>query len=261
MEDTLTSHKTTLVTTLNRYRLLIEYDGAAFQGWQTQPNGPTVQQEVEKALGIALRTPTSIVGSGRTDSGVHARGQVAHFDAKKLDEAKLQKSLNGLLPLEIAVLALERTSNEFHARFDAIRRTYHYHVSTAPRALDASMRVVVRPAPDFELMNEAATKLVGMHNFNSFCIARSETKNRVCRVDRAEWIAEPRDGDWRFEIVADRYLHGMVRAIVGTLLQIGKGKRTSTAISDILSKQDRRVAGPAAPPNGLVLHRVDYPES
>ena len=243
------------------YRLLIEYDGSGFHGWQVQPNGPTVQKALEDALETILRTPVNVVGSGRTDAGVHARGQVAHFGFDgDLDVFKLTHSLNGILPNSIAVLASEQAPDTFHARYDAIRRTYYYHVATRPRALDRCLRWELRPSPDFHLMNEAAHALVGSRNFDSFCIAQSETKNRVCSIERAIWVEEHRSNNWRFEISADRFLHGMVRVIVGTLVEIGRGRRPPDDMDDIIAAMDRRSAGQAAPAHGLVLECVDYPE-
>jgi len=243
------------------FRLLIEYDGSDFHGWQIQPNGPTVQKLLEEALETILRTPVNVVGSGRTDTGVHARGQVAHFGFDvDLDVFKLTRSLNGVLPGSVVVLAAELAPDGFHARYDAIRRTYFYHVAAKPRALDRCLRWELRPSPDFGLMNEAAQALVGTRDFDSFCIAQSATKNRVCSVERAVWVEEGRPNDWRFEIAADRFLHGMVRAIVGTLVEIGHGKRSPDDMDTIIAARDRRSAGQAAPAHGLVLECVDYPE-
>ena len=241
-------------------RLTIEYDGSGFRGWQVQPDGPTVQGELEAALSVALRQPVAVVGSGRTDAGVHARGQVAHVVTEAApDVRRLRAQLRGLLPPSIAVLDAAPAPDGFHARFDAVRRTYHYHVSDGPRALDAGWRVPLLRFPDVDAMNAAAGALLGEHEFSSFCRTRSETTNRVCRVGYARWVPEARAGDWRFEIAADRFVHGMVRAIVGTLLEIGRGRRAVSVLPEILAAHDRRAAGPAAAAQGLVLHHVAYP--
>jgi tRNA pseudouridine38-40 synthase len=243
------------------YRMLIEYDGTGFAGWQVQPNHLTVQEVLEDALEVVLHERTPVTGSGRTDTGVHARGQVAHFrTTREVDLYRLRWSLNGILPRTVACLALEEAPETFHARYSARQRRYHYYVSTAPRALDRHLRWMVRPAPDFDAMNRAAAHLPGTRDFSAFCRARSETKNRVCTVQWARWVPEERSEDWRFEIVADRFLHGMVRTIVGTLVQVGHGARNVDDLPYMLSSLDRRQAGPAAPAHGLVLEQVRYEE-
>jgi tRNA pseudouridine38-40 synthase len=242
------------------YRLLIEYDGSAFRGWQVQPDRPSVQAAVEEALRTALRIPVGVVGSGRTDAGVHARGQVAHFETPSpVDVFRLKRSLNGLLPPTVAVLEAAPAPDGFHARYDACQRLYHYHATARPHVLDRHTRWLIRPEPDWALMNEAAEHLLGRHHFGAFCLTQSATRNRVCTVERAGWVEEERPGDWRFEVAADRFLHGMVRAFVGTLVEVGHGKRAPASLPDVLASQDRRAAGPAAPAHGLVLQRVLYP--
>ena len=240
-------------------RLLVEYDGTDFHGWQRQPTGPSVQAALEGALAVILRAPVGVVGAGRTDTGVHARGQVATVETDA-DPRRLLASLRGLLPASVAVRCAEAAPAGFHARFSATSRTYHYHVATAARALDARTRVVLRARTDFDAMNRAAQALVGRHECSAFCRTRSETTNRTCAVETARWVPEGRPGDWRFEITADRFVHGMVRAVVGTLLEVGRGRRPETALADALATHDRRMAGPAAPPHGLVLHHVGYPD-
>ena len=242
-------------------RLLVEYDGTDFQGWQRQRDRPERAGALEDALAVILRAPVGIVGAGRTDTGVHARGQVAQFETERdLDPRRLLALARRPAAASVAVRCAELAPDGFHARFDATSRTYHYHVATSARALDARTRVVLRAPTDFDAMNRAAQALVGRHECSAFCRTRSETTNRTCAVESARWHPEERPGDWRFEITADRFVHGMVRAVVGTLLEVGRGRRPETAIADALATHDRRAAGPAAAPHGLVLHHVGYPD-
>ncbi len=241
------------------YRLDIEYDGTDWHGWQTQPNLPTVQQAIENALSTSLRSPASIVGSGRTDAGVHARGQVAHFRRDEpIDTYLLCGSVNGILPDSIVVRGITEADESFHARYDAVQRRYCYQASCLPVAVGRRFRWHIRPAPDFEAMNLAAENLIGEQDFDSFCRANSETKNRICTIRTAKWRTDERPGDWTFEISADRFLHGMVRAIVGTMVEIGHGKRSPGDMVEIISSRDRREAGVAAPSRGLILEEVIY---
>jgi len=242
------------------YRLDIEYDGTDWHGWQIQPGLPTVQSAIQDAISIITRERVAVVGSGRTDAGVHASGQVAHLVlAMEVEPDRLQRSLNGVLDESIVVRSVSRVHDDFHARYDAVRRTYRYQVCCTPVALERSFRWLVLPEPDFHRMNTAACEIVGMHDFSSFCRTGSETKNRVCTVTEATWAEDPRDGDRSFVISADRFLHGMVRAIVGTLIEIGHGKRSPDEMGAVLKAQDRRQAGQAAPAKGLILAQVDYP--
>ncbi|MDX1739978.1 MAG: tRNA pseudouridine(38-40) synthase TruA [Rhodothermales bacterium] len=242
-----------------RYKMLLEYEGTNYSGWQVQKGDTSVQELVERALATALRSPTSIVGSGRTDAGVHARGQVAHFDARDpVDEHRLTGSINGLLPDDIAVHAIGRVDDSFHARYNASSRLYRYYVATHATALERRFRVRIPSTTRFDLMNDTAAGLQTRTDFSSFCRTQSETRNRICEVMRAVWLPEG-DGLYYFEIQANRFLHGMVRAIVGTLLEIGRGHRPAEDVPRILEERDRRAAGPAAPAYGLVLEKVFYP--
>ena len=242
------------------YRLTVEYDGGGWHGWQTQSGMPTIQEALEDALATALRTRVGVVGSGRTDAGVHAAGQVAHFSFEgAIDPRRLQAQLNGILPRSVAVHGLVSAPEGFHARYSAVRRTYRYRTSVQPRALERHSRLHLLPAPDFEAMNRAAEHLLGEHDFSAFCRVASETENRRCRVSHAAWEKASLEGDWDFVVTADRFLHGMVRTIVGTLLEIGRNKRESGDPIRLLQEGDRTKAGPAAPAKALVLWAVEYP--
>lgn len=244
------------------YRLDIEYVGTDWHGWQIQPSHPTIQGAIETALQTALREPVNVVGSGRTDTGVHASGQVAHVAIDgPVDTYKILGSLRGLLPRSIAVRSIRPVHDAFHARFDARSRQYRYRLGTIPFAIDESIRWYLRPAPDIDRMNEAAFHLLGKHDFDSFCRTQSETENRVCTVEHAAWTPVPdHEGKLDFVIRADRFLHGMVRAIVGTLVEIGQDKRAVEDITTILAARDRTHAGFAAPAHGLMLEKVGYPD-
>ena len=242
-------------------RFLLEYDGTDFHGWQSQPGYRTVQAVLETALETLVGVPVVLHGSGRTDTGVHARGQVAHAVVPDgVDPFRLRRSLTALVGPDVAVRDVTRAPDGFHARYDARRRVYHYAISTEPRALDRRSRFWVRPAPDVAAMNAAAARLLGRHHFGAFCRTRSATENRVCTLHVATWEPDPngRTADWRFRAEADRFLHGMVRALVGTLLAVGHGALTADDVATVLASRDRRRAGPAAPAFGLVLDRVDY---
>ena len=245
-----------------RFKLTVEYDGTDFVGWQRQANGPSVQAAIEEALtdmhgGVA----TAIRGAGRTDAGVHALGQVAHFDAPPSTNVPAhgyQRGLNAVLPRAIAILAVERVADDFDARFSARGKLYRYSIWTAPTRSPMRDRYVwhLRRAIDVARMQQAADVLVGRHDFNAFRAADCERKTTTRTLTR---LAVARSGDLvTIEVEADAFLKNMVRIIVGTLCEVGWGKRSATDVQRILDGRDRRQAGITAPAQGLALVRVDY---
>lgn len=240
-----------------RYSLHIEYDGTSFAGWQVQKGQTTIQGEIEKAIQIILKQKTSITGAGRTDSGVHARGQVAHFDfSNNLDVIQFQRSLNGLLPREIRIQDCERVSEDFHARFSAKDRKYCYYITAKPSALLRHYSWYISYNLNLKNMQKAARLILGRKNFKSFCRSKSDVSHHLCDVKNAEWIEN--ESLIIFEIQADRFLHGMVRALVGTFVDIGCDKLNEDNFKDIMVNGDRRLASQAAPAKGLVLEKVYY---
>jgi len=233
----------------------VAYDGTRYGGFQVQPNAPTVQGELERALGAVCDEAVRVIGAGRTDAGVHASGQVIDFrTASALDGATLGRGVNALLPEDIAVSALEIAGEGFHARFSATGRTYEYRVRTAAER-DPLERLREHWLPgrlDLAGMREASAVLVGRRDFSAF----ASGPGGVRTVRAAEWCE--RDTLLRFEITADAFLRGMVRAIVGTLLWVGRGKIGSAAFAEIVASRDRAQAGPSAPASGLCLTSVEY---
>ena len=225
---------------MKRYFLFFSYDGTAYHGWQLQPNAVSVQQRLNEALRTLLRRPIDTVGAGRTDTGVHARMMAAHFDAEPLNPAWLTDKLNRILPPDIAVHAVREMRDGAHARFDATARTYHYHVYTGkcPFRRHYAARLFFRP--DFEQMNRAAQELLAVRDFTSFSKLHTDARTNLCRLDRAEWVCLAPDY-WRFEITADRFLRNMVRAVVGTLLDVGRGKMPPEGVEAIVANNPDNV--------------------
>lgn len=243
-----------------RYFAYLEFDGTAYCGWQVQPDDVSVQQCIEDALFTFLRRKVAVTGAGRTDAGVHASQMVAHFDLEEeRDCGWLKLKLNGILPADIAIQRIVRVRPDAHARFDAVRRTYRYYVSLEKSAFERSYSWYLPNRPDFELMNEAAAVLLQTVDFTSFSKLHTQTKTNNCRVDRAFW-SELDDGRWVFEISADRFLRNMVRAVVGTLMKVGRHQMSITEFKDTVSSHDRCRAGDSAPAHGLFLSSVDYPD-
>jgi tRNA pseudouridine38-40 synthase len=247
---------------MQRYKITISYDGTNYAGWQVQDNAIAIQPIVQKALETVLRHPADLTGSGRTDAGVHALGQTAHFDtAIPLDFGKLLLSLNALLPKEIRVQKIEIVPNDFHARYHASSKIYHYHLHLDP-ITDPFTRIyrhhVVAPF-DQKRLRDAIPCFLGAHDFTSFASQRHKGARRynpVRTMMRLE--AVPQEGGLRLEFEADGFLYKMVRNITGTLLDIAAGKIAPEEIAAICAAKDRRKAGFSAPPQGLFLIQVNY---
>lgn len=249
-------------TPLPKYKLTISYDGTQYGGWQVQPNAPSIQALSEEALTTALRNEIKIVGAGRTDAGVHAKAQLAHFYTEvAVDKKRLQASLNGLLPLDIRVIALEEAHADFHARYSAKGKVYRYHLSLRPVQLPFRRLYALHvPYPvDKELLKKACTHFVGTHDFTSFSNEshKGSAANNPVRILRRLEVIEAED-ELYLEFEGNGFLYKMVRNITGTLLDIARGKLSIEALPEIFEAKDRRKAGPAAPPHGLILHSIDY---
>lgn len=241
-----------------RYFLQLAYRGTHYHGWQRQPNGLSIQEILETALSTVLRQPIAIVGSGRTDAGVHARQQVAHFETDAPIPYHLIRSLNSLIPADIAVYDCFPVRPDDHARYTALFRYYQYTISRWKDPFREDLVYVFTPLLSIDAMNEAAALLLNHLDFESFSKVKTDVKTFICQIDRAYWEQQP-NGDLVFHIRANRFLHGMVRAIVGTLLDLGQGKLTLPEFEQIILARDRRRAGRAAPAEGLALVEVGYP--
>lgn len=241
-----------------RYFITLSYDGTAYHGWQIQPHSVSVQEEIQKALSTLLRRPMEVVGAGRTDTGVHARKMFAHFDSEyELECSQLVYKLNKLLPRDIAVQQVERVDDDMHARFSAKSRTYHYYVHLDKNPFLRSYSWQVYGNPDFELMNRAAAVLMEYTDFTSFSKVNTDTKTNDCTITEAHWDRVA-DGQWRFTITANRFLRNMVRAIVGTLMEVGRGRMTIEQLRNVVDAKDRCRAGDSVPGNALFLVDVKY---
>ena len=243
-----------------RYFLEIAYDGTDYHGWQSQPNARTVQQVLTKSLETILRQPIDTVGSGRTDAGVHAGQQFVHFDvAAALPEAGFCQRLNRLLPNDISAVALFPVGPGAHARFDAVHRTYQYRITREKNPfLPRYAHYLNRPV-DVDQLNAAAALLLQYEDFTTFSKVKGDTLHYRCQMHQAYW--QQQGPELTFTIRANRFLRGMVRLVVGTLLDVGTGKIPVGAFQDILAAQDRRQASGAAPAPGLFLSQVSYPEN
>ncbi len=246
---------------MQRYFIYLCYDGTRYHGWQIQPNGISVQEELQSCLSVLLRKPVEITGAGRTDAGVHARLMVAHFDVEDVsDEAQLTYRLNRMLPRDIAVSRIEKVAGDLHARFSATSRTYHYfiHIGRDPFLRHYSLEMPYQL--DFNRMNEAARLLLEVKDFEAFCKAGTDAKTTLCDVTQARWELME-DGDvkrWRFVITANRFLRNMVRAVVGTLVDVGRGKISMEEFRQVIASGNRSNAGESMPGNALFLWDIQY---
>ena len=246
---------------MRRIRTIIAYDGTDYVGWQTQPNGVTVQEVIEQAIFEVTGERASLQGSGRTDSGVHARAQVAHFDTDaRMAADKFAIALNTHLPADIRMLYSEEVSPDYHARFSAKEKQYRYFVQTGPHA-DVFARKYALHAYmplDFDLMNEAAALVVGTHDFSAFMSTGREVETAVRTVSLSKW--EKQGKFLVYTVQGNGFLYNMVRILVGTMVGMGSGRIPKDSMEKALASLSRKDAGPTAPPNGLVLWRVKYPD-
>lgn len=251
-----------------RYFIQLSYDGTGYHGWQVQPNGVSVQEVLQKALSTLLRQPTEVTGAGRTDAGVHASMMVAHFDwpaahegeggeEAPLDCTQLTYKLNRLLPPDVAVQAVRPVGPEMHARFSATRRTYHYYIHTRKDPFLRGYSWQVNVPLDFALMNEAAQVLLEYSDFTSFSKTGTDVKTNICQLTEARW-EQLKPGEWRFTVSANRFLRNMVRAIVGTLIEVGRHRMTISQMRHAIEAKDRQRAGESVPGHALYLTNIEY---
>lgn len=243
---------------MQRYFIYLKYDGTNYHGWQVQPNGNSVQAELERGLSILLSHEVQIVGAGRTDTGVHARMMVAHFDSDSdIDCQQLAYKLNRILPRDISIDRVEPVASDMHARFSALSRTYHYYIYKKKNPFLRHYAYQLRYDVDIEAMNDAAAVLLEVKDFGAFCKAGSDVKTTLCNVTEAYW-SECEDGSWCFTITANRFLRNMVRAVVGTLLDVGRHRITLDEFRKIIESGSRTAAGESVPGNALFLDRIVY---
>lgn len=243
---------------MHRYFIYFSYNGAQYHGWQIQPNANTVQAELTKSMRLLLREEIDLTGAGRTDTGVHAKLMTAHFDTSEpiKNPDQLVYKLNSLLPYDIAVKRIEEVNADLHARFSAKSRTYKYYLTTEKNPFFKEFAAYVNYPLDFEKMNEACNILFEYRDFTSFSKLHTDAKTNNCNIMQAVWEKEA--DYWVFTIRADRFLRNMVRAIVGTLIEVGRGKLDAEDFRQIIEKKDRCAAGTSAPAQGLFLVEVGY---
>jgi tRNA pseudouridine38-40 synthase len=246
---------------VKRYFIELSFNGGAYHGWQRQPNAISVQQVLEGALSKLLRENIIILGAGRTDTGVHARKMYAHFDLAKAinDPKELVFLLNGFLPNDIAIKNIHRVVLSAHARFDASDRSYEYHITTVKDPFYVAFNHYLKNIPDIYLMNQATKILLDHEDFQCFSKSNTDVKTFLCDIKSAEWRSE--GSSLVFYISANRFLRNMVRAIVGTLLEIGFKKKAVEDLESIIKSRDRCQAGFSVPAKGLYLTEIQYPQN
>lgn len=241
-----------------RYFIWFSYDGSQYHGWQIQPNGVTVQSELQRSLSLLLREEISVVGAGRTDTGVHARRMAAHFDTyADFEPELLTHKLNGLLHQDIGVFNIEPVNADMHARFSAVTRTYRYYVHTRKDPFLRHYSLELHYHLDYELMNRAGEILTEYEDFGAFCKAGSDVKTTLCHVTHAQWH-QTSNTTWYFEITANRFLRNMVRAVVGTLIEVGRGRMSLDDFRQVIEGKQRTQAGESMPAKALFLEDVRY---
>ncbi|UMB60192.1 tRNA pseudouridine(38-40) synthase TruA [Lutibacter sp. A80] len=244
-----------------RYFIEIAYKGTNYHGWQYQPNAITIQELINKALTVIFKKPIEVVGAGRTDAGVHAEQLYAHLDLEEnFNIDKVKYKLNSLLPNDIAIINILKVIDNAHARFDAESRSYEYRIyfGKNPFLIDATWQIINKKL-NVDLMNEAAEILLTYTDFQCFSRSNTDVRTYNCDVTKAVW--EQENKSLIFYVSADRFLRNMVRAIVGTLIEVGIGKTTLEEFKKIIESKDRKNAGPSAPAKGLFLTEVSYPKN
>jgi len=242
---------------LRNYKLIVQYDGTNYCGWQSQLNGKSVQDVVQNTINTLTRQSVNLIGAGRTDAGVHSLGQTANFRTEnELDLYRFKHSLNSTLPRDIAVTSIEEVDEEFHSRYDAVKRSYIYLISKGKSPFYDRYSWEYHGKIDCKELNRLSEALLGENNFTTFSRKASETENKICNIHEIRWK------EWKglvvFYVEADRYLHGMVRTMVGTLLNSLKLKKNIDYLYDIINKKERELAGEAVPAKGLFLFKVKY---